>query len=426
VSERRRRITINLDNFKKKCISAHFLPYLDTRSRFLILYGGTGSGKSWFVAQKLLYRCLLSFQNKIEKFLVVMKTRESLKKAAYQQLVDLVKLYNLECLCRITQSPMKILFRNGSQILFTGLDKPDLQLKSLPSLSSIWLEEADLLTREDLKQVNIRLRGYMPTYGQIILTFNPTTCNSWIKADFFDQEVPNTTLDRSTYLDNPFLPVNDPAIQEVIRLKDIDPVFYSVYALGQWGILQESIFQNFEIVADLINDKDITTRMCGLDFGVNDPSALVEVALDKFQNVYVVSELYKRGLSNIELYHKLTPWKSRQIYCDTDPAKIKDFLAQGFRMKAAQKGSGSIMLGIDWLRCRKIFIHESCVNFIKEINSYVYKKDRSGNILDYTPDPKCSDHLMDALRYAVSGLVKPVKFEYLVGGYRETSYINDY
>ena len=75
---------------------------------------------------------------------------------------------------------------------------------------------------------------------------------------------------------------------------------------------------------------------------------------------------------------------------------------RGINAQPAAKGADSVRAGIDWLKQRKIYISQHCVNTIKEISLYKWREDRYGNTLDEPVG--LHDHALDALRYAVEPL----------------------
>ena len=100
---------------------------------------------------------------------------------------------------------------------------------------------------------------------------------------------------------------------------------------------------------------------------------------------------------------KLLNLKNRQMWCDSaEPDRIKTWKKAGYRARGVNKGAGSVKAQIDWLKQRKIFVDPSCINTIKEIQQWKWKRDeRSGEYLD-EPVP-IMDDAMAALRYSVEG-----------------------
>ncbi len=217
-------------------VNAVFIALLWCNSRFLVLKGGGGSGKSIFAGRKLLERCVTEAGH---RFLVVRKTAKSLHDSCFRQLKEQAQAHYATHILKITENPMRIVFKNGSEILFSGLDNVE-KLKSIYNVSGIWIEEASEISEFDFNQLNIRLRGKRKYYKQIILSFNPVSITHWLKKRFFDRRDADATVSETTYKDNRFLPIEDIKVLEAFR--ETDEYYYMVYCLGQWGVTGRTVF----------------------------------------------------------------------------------------------------------------------------------------------------------------------------------------
>ena len=74
----------------------------------------------------------------------------------------------------------------------------------------------------------------------MVLTFNPVSVLHWLKLRFFDRQDPRALVLKSTYKDNQFL--DEDYKRTLEGYKDTDPYYYSVYCLGEWGVLGQTIF----------------------------------------------------------------------------------------------------------------------------------------------------------------------------------------
>ena len=322
---------------------------------------------------------------------------------------------------KITQSPLKLTCRaNGNQIIFRGMndEKQREKLKSITfqkgKLTDVWCEEATELTQADLEIIDDRLRGKLPEgqFYQIRLTFNPVNKNHWIKKVFWDIPDKNTLCHHSTYLMNRF--VDDAYRQRMERRKLVDPEGYTIYGLGEWGEIGGLILHNWE-VKDISQDPvDYDDFAIGQDFGFNHANAILPVGI-KDDDIYITKELYefeKDTSELIELAVNREIDRKKQMWCDSaEPDRIKMWQKAGFRAKGVDKGgsAGSVKAQIDWLKQRKIYVHPSCVNTIKELQQWKWKKDdRTGEYLD---EPvSFQDDAMAALRYSVEGWRKQKKW----------------
>ena len=380
-------IKIDLTALPELTNDIYYPLYKDT-SRYLVLYGGAGSGKSVFAAQKILVRILTEEPH---RFLVVRKVARTLRFSVFSLFQDMIAQWNLTPLFKINKSDMTITCINGNQIIFAGLDDVE-KLKSIAGITGIWIEEASELEQKDFQQLDLRLRGPTKYYKQIILTFNPISALHWLKKVFFDFKKENATVVKSTYKDNKFI---DPEYVKVLEdLKNQDETYFKIYALGEWGVLGNLVFTNY-VIEDIPTDESrYSSIYYGLDFGYNDPSALIKIGW-KDSEIYVLDEIYERHLTNTELIKLCESRvdKRHLIIADSaEPDRIQEFKKAGFRIQPCTKGKDSVKFGLDWLKRRKIHIHPSCVNTIKEIQTYKYREDKDGNVLDEPVD--FNDHAM--------------------------------
>lgn len=214
-----------------------FIPLYNNNSRYLVLVGGGGSGKSIFTGRKILQRTV---SEKGHRFLVCRKVAKTIRESCFQQLRgQIAEHYNYSDF-EINKSDLKITHKpTGNEILFAGLDDVE-KLKSIYNITSIWIEEASELEEGDFNQLDIRLRGETAHYKQIIVSFNPIDINHWLKKRFFDNNLEDATTVHSTYKDNKFLDEETKKVLEAF--KKTDPYYYSVYCLGEWGVLGKTIF----------------------------------------------------------------------------------------------------------------------------------------------------------------------------------------
>lgn len=368
-------------------------------NRYQIFYGGAGSGKSVFQAQRLLIQFFEGGHN----FLIVRKTGKTNRHSTFALLKQLLISWKIPISWyKINKSEMTITNTvNHSQISFAGLDDVE-KLKSITFengvLSDIWIEEASEICENDFNQLDLRLRGITEVPLTITMTFNPIDVNFWAKKRFFDNPADNCSVIKTTYLDNAFL---DNEYKKVLEnLKSIDPTYYSVYALGEWGVLGNLIYSNY-----VIHDFDYShfeDKTLGIDFGFNMPSAVLELAIHD-NEIYVCDEIYEAGLTNTDLIFKTKKKFGNYLYSIADsaePDRIEEFKRAGFNIDPCTKGDGSIRAGIDYLKTKKIHIHKSnCLYTIQEMSKYKWREDKQGNILDMPVT--FNDHAMDALRYGI-------------------------
>lgn len=371
--------------------------FTDYGPRFEVVMGGSGSGKSYSVGQSIITGSLTD-QGVGRKYLCVRKVARTLRHSVFSLLRSITTELGVNPYFAIHKTEMNIQSnRTGAEIVLAGLDDVE-KLKSIHGITDVWVEEATELSEDDLTQLNLRLRGPGPQ-KRIVLTFNPILHTHWIKKAFFDREREDARITITTYKDNAFIDAAYKAQLEA--LKDVDPYFYQVYALGEWGQLGNQVFSNFVIERFPFGPDDLDSFGGGIDFGFNHPSAIVLAGM-RDGEVYVYDELYERGLTNSELVEQareIDPDHRWHYVADAaEPDRIKEFKQEGFNATPAKKGKGSVKYGIDWLKAHRIHIHaDRCPNLASEIQSYHYREDREGNVLD---EPvSVNDDAIAALRY---------------------------
>lgn len=376
----------------------------ETDERYRVLYGGAGSGKSYYVAQELILKHL---EEPNHKTLVVRKVGNTLRNSVFALLEDVIRETGLSKLFRIKKTDMSIECINGNKIIMTGLDDVE-KLKSIAGITDIWIEEASEITQQDFEQLDLRLRGETKHKKQITLTFNPISNLSWLKGYFFDRKPDNVFTLKTTYKDNLF--IDSDYKQAIEKLKTTDYQYYRIYALGEWGEIGNVIFNNYKV--EEFDTSPFDNRLYGIDWGfADDPFAFIEINLDKKRKkIHVLSERYLYGHSNEQAYQEIKGTIGNAIATadSAEPKSISEMREYGLKIKAAKKGKGSVNTGLRWLQSYEIIIHRSCQNFINEISKYKWQEDKDGNVL---PKPVDKDnHLMDALRYAVESEIVTSKW----------------
>jgi phage terminase large subunit len=222
----------------KKVFNDVYLPYLENKDRYLIFYGGGSSGKSYFIAQRFIYKLIHPVRCNL---LVVRQTGDTNRRSTFPLLKQVISNWNLSKHFKINESDMRIICKlTGNEVAFAGLDDVE-KIKSITfangELTDIWVEEATECQEADINQLKVRLRGGK-SHKQMVLSFNPINIQHWIKKHFIDSKL--ATVCFSTYKDNKFLTDDDRKALEDLKL--IDEYTYEVYCLGKWGILGKTVF----------------------------------------------------------------------------------------------------------------------------------------------------------------------------------------
>ncbi|MBQ6554475.1 MAG: PBSX family phage terminase large subunit [Firmicutes bacterium] len=390
-------------------INKAYVEYLNKAQPTQIFFGGSSSGKSYFIAQKIVLDNL-----KGVNWLCCRNVARTMRNSIYNQIVKTIGDMGLNKAYRISKSDMVITCRrNGAQILFSGLDDEEKVKSITPAkgvLERIFVEEATEIRESAYMQLKKRLRGISKHAKYIVLAFNPILKSHWIYKKFFGKWSDDLTqyednevcILKTTYKDNAMLTRRD---REQLE-NETDEYFYNVYTLGLWGVLGHIIFKNWK-VADLSAERATFDHIyMGCDFGFSDdPNALIKVHHDrKNRRLYILDEHYQAGMNDMELERVARAFTGGgYIVCDCEDAKTIDYLASvGIRAVPARKGPDSINRGIRWLQGYEIIIDTQCQNFKNEIEQYHWLEDKYGNAMAKACDK--DNHLIDALRYATEEL----------------------
>lgn len=231
----------------KKVFNDIYIPFLDNEDRYLIFYGGGSSGKSFFIAQRYIYKLI---HKKRCNLLIVRQTADTNAKSTFPLMKQVINEWNLSKYFKINESDKRIkCLLTNNEVAFAGLDDVE-KIKSITfengELTDIWVEEATETQEADINQLKVRLRGGK-SKKQMILSFNPINIQHWIKRHFIDSKL--ATVCFSTYKDNKFLTEDD--IKALEDLKYTDEYTYNVYCLGQWGVVGKTVFDAKKITERL-------------------------------------------------------------------------------------------------------------------------------------------------------------------------------
>lgn len=399
-----------------KVVGGGYNEFWRYKGRYRVVKGGRGSKKSTTTALNYIYRIMKLPQSNL---LVVRKIYKDHKDSTYAQLKWATHQLGVYDLWKFKVSPLELTYRpTGQRILFRGLDDP-MSITSITvedgCLCWTWFEEAfQIFNEDDFNKVDMSIRGELPPhlFKQHTLTFNPWNEKHWLKSRFFDAKNKNILALTTDYRCNEFLGEDDIALFE--DMKKNNPRRYNVEGLGNWGIAEGVIFNNWE-------EKDFDYREVakkqgiksafGLDFGyTNDPSALVCSLVDKEnKEIYIFDEHYEKGMLNDEIANmiKNKGYAKEKIIADSSEQKsIEEIRREGItRIEPARKGPDSVTNGIQYLQQYKIYVHPRCQNMQLELYNYIWGEDKTGKKLNKPVDEY--NHLIDALRYSL----EPIQFE---------------
>ena len=408
-----------------KTIGKGYKDYWNFKGRYRVCKGSRASKKSkttalWFIVNMMKYQGA--------NLLVVRKVFRTLKDSCFTELKWAINRLGVQGYWEVKESPLEMTYKpTGQKIYFRGLDDP-LKVTSITvevgALCWMWIEEAyEIMNEADFDMLDESIRGEVPEglFKQITLTFNPWNEKHWMKKRFFDVENnPDIMAKTTNYQCNEWLDEADLRVFE--QMKKNNPRRYKVAGLGDWGIVEGLIYENWEEKAfnhkseEFQKEHPNIKSAFGLDFGyTNDPSALFcgLVDLDKAE-IYVFDEMYKKALTNKAIFQNIQAmgYVKEKIRADSaEPKSIDELRELGlYNIRAARKGKDSINNGIQYIQGFKIYVHPRCVNFLTEIGNYTWDVDKAGSKLNKPIDD--FNHLLDAMRYALEDFLKGETFSF--------------
>ena len=408
-----------IDLSNQKLYNPIYLPLLNDKKRYLLMYGGRDSAKSYFAAQKVI---IDTMSKPYSRFILVRKVYADIKDSQYQTIKDIVNAYGLMEHFHFTENPLRIVFkRNGNTILSRGLDKEH-KTKSIKDPTGVWYEEMNEIGFNDFLKTTTSLRGGVI---QELATFNPELETDWINSYFFpakqSYEKPDgkfhwvksirndSTILHTTYRDNKYC--TQQSVDLLESFKQTDENYYNIYSLGLWGgVLKGLIYPDWEIIDNIPKEAEFLGN--GLDFGFTNHQTGVAGVYVNGRDLIFDELLYGRKFTNIKIANEL---KNLQIGNDeviadsAEPKSIAEIFDMGINIHDAIKGPDSVRAGINKIKEYNIKVTSRSRNLIRELEHYKWKVDRNGENLN---EPvKLFDDLLDAARYVVQTklMVRKVK-----------------
>lgn len=433
----------------KKAVSPAFEDFLfNWDYEQYLLIGGYGSGKSYHVAFKIILKLL----EEKRKALVIREVFDTIQDSCYDLIFEILDDMGLattdpkefrqkQTKVLALKSPLKFKFKNGSQIIFKGMDKPE-KVKSINGVSIVWFEEAS----------EIKFAGYEEVLGRIrtpdksmhfFLSCNPIGRENWIYTHFFtrvdDEGLEEVMVDENKFYekkclvfdgtyylhstpdDNPWLPWQ--YLKRLDKLKDYDYPLYTVARWGRFGATGTRVLPQFRIATNPENFKKNIEKLgpanqyFGFDFGFEESyNAVLCMSVDiKRSILYIWDEIYMNHITDDKFANQpeMQALKKRldDLYAagynkiivadNEDPKAIQYYRQCGFRIRSCKnKFAGSRLSNTRKIkRFRRIVVSPKCKNTIRELKDLTYKKDPKGNVIydEFNIDP----HTFSAIWYAL-------------------------
>lgn len=413
---------------------------LNSGSRYVVLEGGRGSGKSTGIGMYFLARAIAGQ----EKILCLREIQISLRESVKGLLDKLIRadqrLIDFFDIQRDT-----IAGKNGSAFFFRGLrDHTADAVRSFEGATLAWCEESQTVSRLSLDTLTPTIRE---SGSQIFFSMNRRYERDPVYVDFIVDGHPLARVGRFNLVDNPFAPQT---LRDESRvMKERNPERWNhVYGGEILTISELRIFDNFTLldfdIEEVLNRRLSMIRVgmqgsrfereerrqrainkirkdffVGLDPGFTDPSALVLAYIDpKPREMFIVDERYQAGLSPREIArmvsgflkaHDLDRWP---VTIDSARPEIREELNRYYGLNINSAKKTKVIDGIDALKNWRIFIHPRCENVAREFAMYSWRQNQNGESLPIPEDKH--NHTIDALRYGVGNALDVKGGEYAV------------
>lgn len=369
-----------------------------TNKRYLDIYGGRGSGKSWGVALFLLSKGMESRK----RILCTREIQTTIKDSVHKLLSDQIEQLNLSWFYIIKKDSITGI--NGTEFIFKGLYRNENDIKSTEGIDYCWVEEAQSVSRDSLKTLTPTIRN---PGSQIIFTYNPTNDDDPVHVDYTLADRPDTLKIECNYQDNPWFPEVLRDEMEYDRANDIDK-YHHVWCGKTVKHSQAQIFYGKWKIQDFDIPEDVFFYQ-GADWGfAEDPLAAIRFFIQD-NILYISHEVYGFHVELDDIPAKLREipefhlWPTRGD--SSRPDTISYVSKRGFPLlEPAHKGPNSIVDGIAHLRSyRCIVIHPRCKHTADEFRLYSYVIDKKTGVISNKIEDK-HNHIIDSLRYAAEPL----------------------
>lgn len=211
-----------------------------------------------------------------------------------------------------------------------------------------------------------------------------------------------------TSYDNPFLPRSE---LDKARAEMSEDRFAQEY-LADFRKTQGLVYKEFDRERHIYQTRDpkeknykyfsISETLVGVDFGFTNPCAIGKVYRDTDGNFYLAQEWYKTQKTTPEIIEIARSFAGNKYYPDpAEPDRIEEMRRAKLNVREVSKDvEAGINAVRELLKTNRFFVHESCINFIEEIESYSYPDRKPDNNEKEIPI-KENDHMMDMIRYVL-------------------------
>jgi phage terminase large subunit len=354
------------------------------RKRIRVVCGGTGAGKTIAI---LLWLIDHAQTNKDLTISVVSESFPHLKRGAIRDFMMIMEEHNYFQEASWNKTDCIYQFSTGSKIEFFSADQPG-KVRG-PRRDILFINEANNISYETYTQLEVRTKEI------IFLDFNPVS-EFWFYTEILNKrECDFITL---TYRDNESLA---PQIVQAIEARRENRNWWLVYGEGQLGVAEGRIYRDWATIDEIPHEARL--ERYGMDFGYsNDPTAIV--AIYYHNGGYILDQItYQKGLSNKQIADVLNNNDKALVIADSaEPKSIDEIMSYGVMIQPSQKGTGSVLQGIQYVQQQRISVTKRSVDILKEYRNYLWQTDKEGKIIN---EPEVIfNHMMDSCRYGMESL----------------------
>lgn len=383
-------------------------------ARFKGAWGGRASGKSHVMAENLVEAMVMDADLRA---VCIREVQKSLKFSAKQLIEDKIERMGVGHLFDV--QAIEIRRKGGSGVcIFQGMqDHTADSIKSLEGFRIAWVEEAQALSEKSLRLLRPTMRA---PGAELWFSWNPDQPDDAVDRFLRGQNPPDGAIVvRANWQDNPWLP--DEMRVEIEHDRKGDPETYAHVWLGEYNTRSDAqVFSGRYQVEEFTPGPGWDGPYFGADWGFAvDPTVLVKCWIAPDGRVAIEKESGKVGLDidrTGELWAREIPEAQAQVIRSDSarPETISYLQRHGWpRVTGVDKWKGSVEDGVDWLRAKGLLIHPQCERAVREARLYRYKTNKGGDVLPVVEDAE--NHIIDAVRYALSPLIRHRRVESRTG-----------
>lgn len=375
-------------------------------SRYKVLYGGRGGGKSWGIATYLLVEACRAPL----RILCCREFQTSIRDSVHRLLADRIEAHGLGDRFEVLGTSIK--GTNGSEFIFEGLRHNINGIRSLEGIDKVWVEEANNVSKASWEVLipTIRKDG-----SEIIVSFNPELETDETYKRFVTNPPRDAVLMKVNYTDNIWFP--QVLLREMEELKRKDPDAYQHIYLGECRLTLDGA-----IYAKELREATEEGRIGPVPYDPTKPvSVYVDLGWADMTSIWMAQHIagevrlidyfedHQRPFNDYLHLLQAKEYLYETLWLPHD-AQAKS-LGTGRSIEEISRGAGwrvrivpklSVADGINAVRTlfpTMWFDREHCSDGVQALRHYRYDLDPNGQF-SRNPLHDAASHGADALRYA--------------------------